>query len=428
MALEPHEDGFDRDGCWSGCAVNVDDKIRLYYTGVNGKLTGIGTAVSTNHAGTEYEKSAKPIIERLSGGPYVQSCDPTVWQERDLGGQGLVWRMLVGSGFQAGGGTLLHFASDDGLRWRYQGRALAGYANTGSVWTAPILLAAHPHAIDSLSVTRISERHILSVTHEPGRTVYWTGIWNGSRFITKDEADAAELDLINHFLCPAVMADETDKDTWTAIGVIPESRSPSDQLAAGWAQTLSLPRLWRMTHQYALTQAPHPALKTLRTSAPREWRDLPISTDHVFELPSAGDTVEIDMEIELGSAEQVWLGVRKSPDGRELTTIRYDVSTHQITLDRSQSSLTNPSWPADRRRQSGTLKYPKLGTLRLHVYLDRSVLECFVNEEEAFASRIYPSLPGSVGLELAAAGGEARLVSLSLWPLSAAIAMPSAAK
>jgi beta-fructofuranosidase len=57
------------------------------------------------------------------------------------------------------------------------------------------------------------------------------------------------------------------------------------------------------------------------------------------------------------------------------------------------------------------------GELRLHIFLDRSVLEIFANGDTCLASRIYPTRPDSLGLELFARRGGAKVKSIKVWTL-----------
>ena len=57
-------------------------------------------------------------------------------------------------------------------------------------------------------------------------------------------------------------------------------------------------------------------------------------------------------------------------------------------------------------------------TLKLHLFLDRSMLELFANGRRCLTSRIYPIRPDdSLGIKLFASSGGARLKSLEAWPL-----------
>ncbi len=55
--------------------------------------------------------------------------------------------------------------------------------------------------------------------------------------------------------------------------------------------------------------------------------------------------------------------------------------------------------------------------LQLHIFLDRSVLEVFVNERVSMTSRIYPTRADSLGLALLADRGDAQLRHLDAWQL-----------
>ena len=57
--------------------------------------------------------------------------------------------------------------------------------------------------------------------------------------------------------------------------------------------------------------------------------------------------------------------------------------------------------------------------LTLRVFLDRSVLEVFANDRICITDRLYPERADSVGVELFAVGGGAKLLHLTAWELSA---------
>ncbi len=55
--------------------------------------------------------------------------------------------------------------------------------------------------------------------------------------------------------------------------------------------------------------------------------------------------------------------------------------------------------------------------VKLHIFLDRSSVEVFVNDGEVvLTDRIYPS-SGSDGIELYSDGGHGKVLSLSIWKL-----------
>ena len=53
--------------------------------------------------------------------------------------------------------------------------------------------------------------------------------------------------------------------------------------------------------------------------------------------------------------------------------------------------------------------------LKLRIFIDRSVVEVFVNDKACAAVRVYPGLSDSTGVSIRAQGSEARLLSLDAW-------------
>ena len=56
--------------------------------------------------------------------------------------------------------------------------------------------------------------------------------------------------------------------------------------------------------------------------------------------------------------------------------------------------------------------------LHLRVFIDRSVVEVFVNGQQCVASRVYPGRPESIGVSLRSQGRDAKLTSLDAWQMN----------
>jgi len=74
-----------------------------------------------------------------------------------------------------------------------------------------------------------------------------------------------------------------------------------------------------------------------------------------------------------------------------------------------------------RRNTPGQLlPSPSLGNnepLKLRVFIDRSVVEVFVNGRQCVAMRVYPGREDSLGVSLRAQGQDAELKSLDAWQM-----------
>jgi sucrose-6-phosphate hydrolase SacC (GH32 family) len=106
--------------------------------------------------------------------------------------------------------------------------------------------------------------------------------------------------------------------------------------------------------------------------------------------------------------------LRCSPDGEEQTRLVYDKVQERLVVEPNQSSL---STVVDRDMRKAPLSLGKNGLLKLHIFLDRSVLEVFANEHTCLVSRIYPTRPDSLGLDLFARNGSAKLKTLDIWEM-----------
>ena len=126
-----------------------------------------------------------------------------------------------------------------------------------------------------------------------------------------------------------------------------------------------------------------------------------------------------------GAQRTVGLAVRRSPDGAEETRIEYNFADDRLTIDCQQSSL---DLSTDRPNSGGPLHRPPETPLRLHIFLDASVVEVFAHGRAA-TSRIYPTRSDSLGLQIFSSKarpsatfgviGQPSLTSLDVWELDA---------
>jgi sucrose-6-phosphate hydrolase SacC (GH32 family) len=129
--------------------------------------------------------------------------------------------------------------------------------------------------------------------------------------------------------------------------------------------------------------------------------------------------VEIVADIELGSATKAGLRVRCTPDTSEHTLIGYDRTDGTLFSDTTRSSQNQALSLQSRFSpvKKGPLDLMSGETLRLHIYVDASVIETFANERAAIIDRIYPSSPQAIGIGAFAVGGSAVVGSLEVWNL-----------
>ena len=133
--------------------------------------------------------------------------------------------------------------------------------------------------------------------------------------------------------------------------------------------------------------------------------NLPIEEGKITPLNGiSGTTLKLQIKLKRGNSESVSLLLRRSPDGRERTEVRYQWEIGKLVLDRTASSLNSK---VRRDIQESTYFPPIPDSLTLTVYMDRSVLEIFFDSRSAFATRVYPTLKESDGVALSCRGSGA---------------------
>lgn len=138
-ALRP-DTAADRDGVYSGCAVELGGQMALYYTG-NVKHPGDYDYITAGREGNVlrvlsldgFHMGEKELL--LTNRDYPDSCschvrDPKVWQED---GQ---WKMVLGARDRSDRGELLVYHSSDGRRWQFTA-AVQKKEPFGYMWECP---------------------------------------------------------------------------------------------------------------------------------------------------------------------------------------------------------------------------------------------------------------------------------------------------
>jgi sucrose-6-phosphate hydrolase SacC (GH32 family) len=118
-----------------------------------------------------------------------------------------------------------------------------------------------------------------------------------------------------------------------------------------------------------------------------------------------GDCLEVLLECEPGDAATVGLRLRRSPDGREQAVVLFDPTKKQLQAGEARGHFE-------------LLKDEK--ALRLHVFLDRSVLEVYANGRECVTSPVSARGKDSLGAELFSTGAPVKVRALDVWEMKPA--------
>ncbi|MDI7275806.1 MAG: glycoside hydrolase family 32 protein [Anaerolineae bacterium] len=401
IALAPTPGSPDEGGCWSGCAVHDGGVPTLIYTGVSGERFQVQrTCLATSADGllTFHKHPANPVTEPPPGMDLVGFRDPCVWREGDA------WYQAIGSGIRGFGGAVLLYRSPDLVHWDYLHPLCARNSReadplpTGEMWECPQFFP-------------LGGRHVLLVSAivegRPGYVACFVGRYEKQQFIPEA---LRRLDHGPDYYAPITQLDPAGRRIlW---GWSWEGRSPAAQEAAGWAGVMALPRILSLRPDGDLGIAPAPELAALRG---RHRQLGGGAVDDAEEFDVSGERLEILAEFE-PQAREVGLRLRRSPGGEEETLVYYDPKSSRLVVDRERASLDPAAYAGV---HGGPLALGRDEPLRLHLFLDHSILEVYANERVSLTERIYPSRADSLGVAAYAPGGRASLLWLEAWELGA---------
>jgi beta-fructofuranosidase len=391
LALAPTPGSFDSFGIFTGSVLPGTEVPAVLYTGVTKTspeletIRGEGThevqcmATSTDPDLRTWKKLDKPVIASPPPGVKVTGFrDPCPWKD------GETWYLGVGSGFDKVGGNVLLYRSTDGRNWEYLHPLAQGTWNHGSM-TNPVDSGEMWECPDFFP---LGEKHVLLYSTE--RKVYWqVGVFDKQELKFHSESSGL-LDHGRYYAMKSMLDEKGRRILW---GWVQESRSDDECRAAGWAGSMALPRV--------LTLGPD---NQLRMDVPPEFASLRKHTK------TAKKTVPSGMVIQ-NRAGEVHLTFRPgdSPCGLELRAGGAPLFSVQYEGSKSMSMMS-----------IGDKKLPlhsdSNGTSTIHLWMDGSVIEVFLDSREAMTARNY--MPTARDIEVAWSGPVEALESISVSAVS----------
>jgi beta-fructofuranosidase len=386
ITLAPTPGGPDADGCWTGTAAVVDGKPAFLYTGVvksppeHATLRDGATylresvcmAIAEDEALLHWRKLPQPVIAAPPPGMQVTGFrDPSPWREGDG------WYMVVASGQRGIGGMVLLYKSTDFHHWEYLHPLARGKWNgrqtdvvgSGEMWECPDFFP-------------LDGKHVLIHSSE-GRTLWQIGTLDRAAMLFHAESEG----VLDHGAYYAPKSQLDAKGNRILWGWIQETRPQAEYSAAGWSGMMSLPRRLSIANG-ALVMTLAPEISSLRT-APRTGsavKRLPTAAQEIrltFEQGEVGSPAEHSFIDNQGAALLIRTGVPQP------TTIR--VNGREI--------------PGDIE-----------GPLDLHIFLDHSVAEIFINQRQVITQRYYSRTPMEPAVSVTIAA-PCRITQQQAWSL-----------
>ncbi|WP_037289719.1 glycoside hydrolase family 32 protein [Saccharibacillus sacchari] len=432
IALAPTED-YERDGCFSGSAIEKDGKIWLMYTG--NVWTGEDRdhdlkqvqALAYSEDGIRFEKFAgNPVISAAPEGDVhpFHFRDPKVWKH------GETYYCVLGSQTtDRRSGQVLLYRSSNLTDWSFVSIMAGGQEPTetlGYMWECPDLFALNGQ--DILVCSPQGMKPAGELYHNLHQSGYMLGKldYDTGRF---EHGDLQLLDYGFDFYAPQTTEDDQGRRILIAWMAMWEDKMPEQ--IRGWAGAMTIPRVLTLENGRILSR-PAPDLAKLRGEGVTygQIRIADTSREKIYAereeyvMPSVssdirggqefagvnGDCLELEVEFDAGSAASFGLSLRVGETSGEETLLTYDREQQKLILDRERSGAGS----------GGIRKAPlalRENRLRMRIFIDRSSVEIFAGDGEvAISARIYPGVD-STGIRFFAEGGESALTALHCWPL-----------
>ncbi|MCB2153796.1 glycoside hydrolase family 32 protein [bacterium] len=382
IALGPDEN-YSEEGVWSGSIVfDPDGRPMLFYTSIKNDRTPREyaeqmVAVPLDDDLIRWKRhSANPIMtpEIHNGLQVYEWRDPAFFSVAGRQFCVLAGNIQKPDGKHRGVVTLYEATTPDLLNWKYCG-----------------ILFEHPdpnvHNIEVPCFFQVGGKFILTIT-PPAVNEYYVGDFNLESLTFKVETSSA-LDVSRNFFAPNVFLDSQGRRImWAWVRGFDEGE--------GWNGVLALPRELRLCADGKLSMAPVAELSALRRNS-RSFGRMVVDGAETFRG--------------IASANQELLLEYDAPDDARIELATRDLS---IVVDHPRKELlvggTIYKFGAEERSSA----------MRLHVFVDRSVVEVYLNYRTIATRIINPVSPGGmIDLRISSPYGPIALDRLDVWELDA---------
>ena len=397
--------------CYSGATLVEEDRVIAMY---HGTKAGNMVAVSSDPLLLNWTKlTGGPVIPMAGRGdpplPY-SVFDPCVWKQGDS-----YYSLSAGQIGEGPAGLPVAadflFRSDDLQNWEYLHPFTEDdrFTRVGDDGACPYFWP-------------IGDKHILLFFSHVSGGQYLLGDYDTNRQkLVVTGAGKFNMGPVGPSGVHAPSATPDGRDVVVVFNMNP------GQPSAGWNQIMSLPRRLSLGEDDELRQEPIEAVASCRTSRlGGEPLTLRANSETVLDN-LCGDALEIRAVIAPSAASMVELNVLRSPNREEFTRIAFyrDRGYRDrvwrrpvgslVTLDTSYSSRAPDVH--SRAPETAHLRLDPDEPLELRVFVDRSIVEVFVNAKQCVAARVYPDRADSKGVSLCSQGKPSEVTELDVWEM-----------
>lgn len=205
----------------------------------------------------------------------------------------------------------------------------------------------------------------------------------------------------------------------------------------GWNQIMTLPRRMTLIEHDEIGMEPAGDIESLRMEQ-ESIRSMTLPANKEIVLKGIkGNAMEIVTEIDPGKAQMIELNVLRSTKKEEFTRIaifpnrgygggrnywnipgenrKRQQRPYLVSLETAHAS-TLPG-AQSRAPETAPVEIQPEEHIKLRIFIDKSVVEVFINGRQCVAARVYPGLANSLGVSIQSRGNSSELISLDAWQM-----------
>lgn len=387
VALAPDQ-WYDKDGCFSGSAIEKDGKLYLMYTGhvTEGDQVIQTQCIAVSNDGLTFEKHVNnPVIgEKLLGseGLIQDFRDPKIIQHEAL------YYCVVATKTADNRGKILLFSSEDLLEWSFFSVLLEGTSEQGVMWECPDFF--HLDGKDVLIMSPIQIKKKDHEYHNISSTMACIGEMNWETGQLHVE-NFHEMDFGMDYYAPQSLIDDKNRRIVIAWMQMWDRTLPTHDLGHKWAGSMTLPRELRVRNN-RLIQRPvsevYSQLEYQYGSENIQVTEQPVVFHHLIK-----DNTYMQVVADLSEAQRFTIQLAKQES--EHLSLNYETTTSMFTFSRKnfgyeikggeQEIIDTRSFPIELVNQQ----------LILEIFRDTNSIEVFVNDQEVLSATFYEKEKGT---------------------------------
>ena len=396
IVLEP-KDYYDRNGCYSGSAIEKDNNLEILYTGNvkenSGERKSYQCRAIIDSVGIL--KKLGPVVKEVPNGYTEHFRDPKVYRENNK------YYFVIGAQTDKLKGRILLYSSLDLKLWNLEGEIKTTLDDFGYMWECPNMI-------------KIDNRDILIFCPQGlGRQeVRWQNIYQSGYIVGEFNYDTLEfkhndfheLDKGFDFYAPQAFKDNYNRVIMIGwMGVPEEYEKEHVSIRENWIHCLTMPRELTLKND-KIYQRPIKEIKLLReekyfekTKFIEKYLEFTNINENSYEIVidmNKLDNFNIKMEIFKGMKEYFELNINKENGfiSRE-NIIDGPKGIRRFILDNNSEDL------------------------KVNIFVDKSTVEIYINEGEvALSSRVFAK-KDSLGLKIEGLSCDLNINKIEIWKL-----------